>query len=244
MLTQETSVLPGRLSTSGPASTSIKQHSPSLPARPSVSPIWSSSKALSGGGGNLAVTGSMSWNGGTISGFGALTIDAGAVLGLSSGEVVTTETLSGVNLQNAGAVSLVGNSANGLQLKNGAQVVNAAGASFTILTRGSITSDGTATTFINEGSLIDSASSIGQTTIDPSFTQTSSGTTMVIVNSLRLAGGGSPVSNDGSVTVESGGTLAIATDYDQIGGATTLANGTFSGGNVDIQGGAGWHGRG
>ncbi len=195
--------------------------------------------AITGAGGNLTVTGSMFWYAGTISGFGTLAIAGGATLELSSGYDVETETLNGVTLDNAGAATLIGNGGQGLALQNGAEFVNEPGASFTILTACPITSDGTATSFTNEGSLIDSASAIGQTIIQPSFTQTSTGTLVVDARKLILQGGGSPVTNAGNITVESGGTLAVSTDYDQTAGSTTLLQGTVSGGNLNIQGAPG-----
>ena len=39
------------------------------------------------------------------------------------------------------------------------------------------------------------------------------------------------------MTIESGATLAASTDYDQTAGSTTLFNGTFSGGNLNIEAG-------
>ena len=195
---------------------------------------------LSGGGGNLTVTGSMVWNGAAaISGFGTLTIASGAVLHLSTGFFLGTETLNGVKLDNAGVATLVGavGSNNGLALENEAEFVNEPGGSFTILTSGPITSDGTATAFINQGNLIVPATAIGQTVVQPAFTQTTTGTTVVNVSGLTLEGGGSPVTNAGNVTVESGGTLSVSTDYDQSAGSTTLFYGTFSGVNLNIAGG-------
>ena len=195
---------------------------------------------LSGGGGNLTVTGSMVWNGAAaISGFGTLTIASGALLHLSTGHYLGTETLNGVELDNAGTATLVGaiGSNNGLALENGAKLINEPGATFTILTSGPITSDGTVTAFINQGNLIIPVTAAGQTIIQGAFTQTSTGTTLVVASDLSLIGGGSPVTNAGNVRVESGGTLAFSTDYDQTAGSTTLIHGTFSGGNVNIDGG-------
>ena len=49
--------------------------------------------------------------------------------------------------------------------------------------------------------------------------------------------GGEPVRNSGVVTLASGTILAALTDYDQTAGSTTLFYGTFSGGNLNIEGG-------
>ena len=62
--------------------------------------LYDSGGVLTGGGGDLTVTGSMNWDGGTISGFGTLTIASGASLSLWD------VTLDGVTLDNAGAATL------------------------------------------------------------------------------------------------------------------------------------------
>ena len=63
---------------------------------------------LIGGGGSLTVTGSMTWGGGTISGFSTLTIAAGASLTLGDPSSADTEVLDGVTLDNAGSTTLAG----------------------------------------------------------------------------------------------------------------------------------------
>ncbi len=186
---------------------------------------------LTGGGGDLTVTGSMFWRG-RISGFGTLTITSSAALSLWD------VTLDSVALDNAGAATLASYSGYALALEDGADLVNEPGASFTILTGGLISSDGTAISFTNEGSLFDPATAVEPTTIQPAFSQTSTGTTVVTDSELSLAGGGSPVTNAGNMTVESGGTLAVSTDYDQSAGSTTLEFGSLDGGNVNITGGS------
>ena len=197
---------------------------------------------INGGGASLTVTGAMNWYSGTITGFGSLDIPSGATLELNSDPYAyTTETLDGVVLDNAGTATLAlasNNSNFGLALENGAGVNNQAGASFTFLTIASIFSDGTATFFTNAGNLIESATAVGQTIIQPAFTQTSTGTTVVDASDLSLEGGGLPVANAGNVTVESGGALAVSDDYDQTAGSTTLLSGTFSAGNLNVEGGA------
>ncbi len=200
---------------------------------------------LSGGGGNLTVTGSMTWdNHGTISGFGTLTIASQASLAMGDTAVAYPETLIGVALNNAGETTLSspvngGLPYVGLVLESNAVFNNEPGASFTFLTGALITSDGSATAFINQGNVIQAAVASGQSSfMQPAFTQTSTGTTVVTDSELNLVGGGSPVTNAGNVTIESGGTLSVSTNYDQTAGTTTLHYGTFSAGNLNIEGGA------
>ena len=93
----------------------------------------------------------MTWTGGTIAGFGALDIAAGATFS-ASGAIGQDETLDGVELKNAGAASLSpGTTLRGLVLDNGAGIDNQAGASFSFLDDGTVYSDASATYFTNEG---------------------------------------------------------------------------------------------
>ena len=64
--------------------------------------------SLTGGGGTLTVTGSMTWNGGTISGFSSLIIPSGASLALGYYRAGYIDTLQGVPLQNDGTTTLGG----------------------------------------------------------------------------------------------------------------------------------------
>ena len=66
------------------------------------------------------------------------------------------------------------------------------------------------------------------------------GTIDVRSGNLELGGsfpGGIPVTNAGNVTIEAGASLTVLSDYDQTAGSTTLNGGTFSGGNLNNQGG-------
>ena len=110
------------------------------------------------GGASLTVTDSIDWIGGTLTGFGALEIPQTATLLLSSG--ANSETLDGVELQNAGAASLsLGNfccGPIGLVLVNGAGVDNQSTGSFAFESNGGtplISTDPSATYFDNEGSI-------------------------------------------------------------------------------------------
>src|SRR5208283_5238123 len=82
---------------------------------------------LNGGGGDLTITGSMTWNGGAISGFGTLSIPAAATLTLGDPGAADTEVLNGVSLKNAGSATLAGlfgHGSGGLSLQSGASVEN------------------------------------------------------------------------------------------------------------------------
>ncbi len=162
--------------------------------------------------GALTVTGSMNWAAGTISGFGTLDIASGATLSINSGGSYETETLNGVVLENAGAVTVGGplSSIFALALENGAGIDNQATGSFSMEPSFagatgpviSITSDASATYFTNEGSLTQPAATAnGSTVIKPAFTQTASGTTSVQEGYIDWSDGGTV---SGSITGAAG----------------------------------------
>jgi hypothetical protein len=151
---------------------------------------------LTGGGGDLTVTGTMSWVGGTLSGFSSLSIAAAATLNLGQQGAQVSEVLGGVTLDNAGAAALTGG---GLDLLDGAAVDNQPTGSFTSNAFG-ISGDGT-TSFLNEGTLTGYS-----LTILPVFTQTSTGLTAVEAGTLQIAGGGTI---SGPITVAAGTTLYL-----------------------------------
>jgi hypothetical protein len=201
-----------------------------------------------GGGASLTVSGAMSWDRGTITGSGTLDIASGATLNLNNGDSSAIETLDGAVLDNAGAVTMSDGNAccpqDGLTLQNGAGIDNQAGGSFTFLStaangqnaREIIFSDGSATFFTNAGTVIQTATVPNVdngSVIDPAFTQTANGTTLVQVGALSL---GSPATNSGTVIVSSGTTLSVGT-YTQTAGSTVLNGGTINGGSLSINGG-------
>ncbi len=209
-----------------------------------------------GGGASVTVTGSMIWGGGTITGFGALDIANGATLDIG-GYGDNAETLDGVVLENAGAATLAATNSDartvGLALENGAGIDNQATGTFSFPTNYSlpsnaqITSDGSATFFTNEGTLIQPAANAGQTSILPAFTQSDGGTTSVQAGSMSLSDVGtvngsitgaagtnlyfdgntitfsadSSIDTGGSVTFYPGAVVTEAGDYD-VSQATTV----------------------
>jgi hypothetical protein len=175
------------------------------------------------GAASLTVTGSMTWDGGGVTGLGVLDIPSGATLNL--GLINGGGGLDMGELKNAGTVTLAtGTTSDELALSNGAGVDNEPGGSFVFQTDGSVSSDGSATYFINEGSLSGSSSQV----IQPAFTQTASGTTFVQTGQLALQ---STATNAGTVTIASGASLGVGT-YTQTAGATVLNGGTINGGSL------------
>ena len=152
--------------------------------------------------GKLTISGSMSWTGGTISGAGTLAAQNGLALG--DPNTNADEYLSGITLDNAGAATLSANTLNeGLVLTNGAVFDNQPGASLTIQTNIRVLGDGTGT-FINAGSLTQVQSVPAVTAIDPTFNQTSTGSTLIQGGGLLLRGGGAIT---GPITAAAGTTL-------------------------------------
>ena len=84
------------------------------------------------GGASVTVTGSMTWNGGSITGFGTLNIADGATLVISGYQ--NAETLDGVVLENAGTATMASTNSDartiGLALENGAGIDNQATGTF------------------------------------------------------------------------------------------------------------------
>ncbi|HKM52557.1 MAG TPA: Ig-like domain repeat protein, partial [Isosphaeraceae bacterium] len=192
---------------------------------------------LNGAGGtDLTVTGSMTWAGGTVTGFNSLAIGSQATLDLGDASVNANETLQGVVLQNAGAASFWGGNfgSYGLYLQDGAGIDNQPGGSFTILNNATIYSDGSATYFSNAGSLTQVAGAVGNSVIQAAFTETASGTTSLQGGTLSLL---STAANSGTVTVSSGTTLSVGS-YTQSAGTTVLNGGSINGGPLSIDGGA------
>jgi len=190
--------------------------------------------------GTLTVSGSMTWVGGTVSGGGSLVIANGATLNMS-GFGGNDVTLDGVVLENAGAATLTVTNccAFELALENGAGIDNKSTGSFAFVPAenneaAEITSDGTATFFTNEGTLSQPSGTMGQTIIEPAFTQTATGMTSVQTGQVTLQ---STATNAGMVTVTSGATLGVGI-YTQTAGITALSGGTISGGSISINGGA------
>ena len=160
---------------------------------------------------SLTVGGATTWSSGTITGSGAVTC-AGALTLLGDGDPIhpAIEDLDGATLDNAGAASATYGSL--LYLSDGGVFDNRPGASFTVEVYpfsgefGPITSDGSQTAFINEGTFIDDAND----TLDISvpFDQTATGATQVQAGFLSLLDGGSisgPVAVDASATSTSRG---------------------------------------
>ncbi len=189
---------------------------------------------LSGDGGDITVTGSTTWDGGTISGFRTLSIPAAATASLGEPDGLFTEFLDGVTLDNAGTATLsdVGYPTGySLGLGNGAGVDNQPGGSFTFLTTTAILSDGTATFFKNEGTLTQAGGVGSDGNINVPFNNT--GSVAVQQGTLGLT----DATNSGTVAVASG-TVVSANTYTQTAGATVLNGGTINCGALSIDAGA------
>jgi hypothetical protein len=189
---------------------------------------------LSGGGGDLNVTGSITWQGGMLDGFRTLRITASASLTLGDQAGADTEVLRGVSLKSAGSVTLAGpygHGGAGLSLEDGASVDNQQGSSFTVVSSAQISSDGSAIVFANEGTLVPDLSDSGTSTFTVPLINT--GSVNVQQGTLNL----STATNSGSVTVATGASLG-ANGYTQTAGTTALNGGYLNGGTYNIIGGA------
>ncbi len=158
--------------------------------------------------GTLTVTGTMDWTGGTILGGGTLSIPAGATLTLGDPSAADTETLDGVALDNAGALTLY---AGALELDSGASLDNQATGTVTIAEAMNIVGDGSPDeAFTNAGTFIFDPSGRGYITVV--FDQAATGSTTIEEGTLILGtsilNGGQTIS--GLVTVDAGARCSIS----------------------------------
>ena len=158
---------------------------------------------------NLTASGPMTWSGGTITGGGTLAARGGLrLVGPSSN--LTSETLDGAVLENAGTTTLSSryfDTTYGLVLENGAVFDNQGSGSFTFQDSGVVSGDSTSR-FVNEGAITVPVSVQGTypAVIDSPFTQTSTGSTAVEAGTLILGAGGAV---GGQITVDTGATLYL-----------------------------------
>ena len=110
-------------------------------------------------------------------------------------------------------------------LRTARRVDNQASGSFTFLTNGLVSSDGTATYFTNEGSLIQVPGAVSNSTIEPSFTQTATGTTSVQGGGLEFVGGGTV---DGTIS----GSAGTHMEFDGASWSFASSSSISSGGSV------------
>ncbi len=169
---------------------------------------------------SLTVTGSTDWTGGTITGGGTLTAQGPLTLGDPNQSDV--EVLDGATLVNLGAATIatLNSSYYGLWLYDGATFDNQTGASFTFLTNARIYSDGTGTTFQNDGAVVQSAAATDSSLVYAVFDQGSTGTTLVQGGTFEIVGNSTFA---GTVEATGGGAVVMTTV------PTNLAGGTLTG---------------
>jgi hypothetical protein len=192
--------------------------------------------SVDGGGGDLTVTDSMTWDNGLIAGFGTLTISSPATLSLDG-----PESLDGVALDNHGTATWSGGT---ISAADGAVFNNEPGATFDAQSDDTfgwnqtgavpIFNNLAGATFIKSGGTGPSGTYMG-------LVFNNNGTVILPSGTLKLGGsfpGGQPVTNAGNVSIGPGATLVAYGDYDQMVGSTSLSSGTFFGGNLNVQGGS------
>lgn len=174
-------------------------------------------------GGTLAATGSLtvvatgsSWQSGSLSGSGRLTIASGSDLAINGPDV---KTLDGQALSNQGAITWSGGT---MSTGNGATITNQAGATFTTSFDGTLAYyiGGNRTVFTNNGTFTKSAGT-GVTDLQSTFNN--SGAVNVNTGSLQLSGGGS---SSGSITLASTSNLRLTGDYEFASGSSVNGPGS------------------
>jgi hypothetical protein len=169
------------------------------------------------GAGNLTVTETMMWSGGTMTGTGSTAIAAGATLALSGN---AAKQLGTRVLSNAGTVTWTG--AGTLLLSSGAVINNLAGALFEVQNDTSIAYySGERPTFTNAGTFRKTVGT-GTTTIVSAVTFNNSGTVEVLSGTLAIAAGGS---SSGVFTVAAGSAVTFTGSYTLDNGSNLLGAG-------------------
>jgi hypothetical protein len=194
---------------------------------------------------NLVVTGMLTLVGGILDTTGTTDAEGGITI-----EAFAPSSIGAIleygTLDNYGTATWTGGT---IIANNGAVFNNEPGASFNAQFDDSFLWSG----FVSAGAgAVPTFNNLAGATFVKSGGTGSSGTQMGVVfnnagavnlqsGTLQLGGsfpGGQSVTNSGTVTIEPGTILAALSDYDQTAGITTLNGGTFSGGNLDLQGGA------
>jgi hypothetical protein len=174
------------------------------------------------GVGNITVTGAFNWTGGTLSGLGNLIVTGTTTLSGSNGRTLDTRTL-----ENAGTATWTGSG--GVSFANDAVWNNDSGAVLDVQSTGTFSGAGT---FYNVGS-VTKTTGTGTANINVAFYNQGS----VDVETGRL-NFGNGVTNTGTVTLGSSGTVGVSGgSYLQNGGTTSLNGGTLLAGTVDVEGG-------
>ncbi len=178
----------------------------------------------------LTVTGPLTWIAGTLSG-GTITAKGGMTLGVTDADY--NEILSGATLNNQGAATLANlDGSTGLELANGALFDNEAGASFTFLASELVYSDGSQTTFNNEGTVSQSSGVAGSSAIGTAFDQSATGGVDVEGGTLSFGDGGTIT---GSMTAEAGADLGFDGGTFNLDASSAITGaGTVSFGNCTV----------
>lgn len=174
------------------------------------------------GAGELRVTSSMNWTGGTQSGPGTTTVPAGsaATLGGSGSKILR----GGRTFNNSATVAVPGDGS--LFIDNGAVFNNLAGATFDVQTDADLEFfTGTPSTFNNDGTVRKSGGT-DVTEVDASLVFNSDGNLEIQSGTFRLRGGGI---NTGGVDVSSG----AAIEFNSVNPVATLQPGTSASGLGD-----------
>ena len=204
----------------------------SLNSTSAINNAFTISRGTLSGSGNLTVGGLLSWSGGTLWGSGQTIAQGG--LAISGGSAY--KFLDGYTLVNAGLGIWTGGDTSlyDIRFKNGAVLLNQAGATFDIQTDQDFEqSTGAAGAFNNGGTLLKSAGT-GTTEIEVVFNNT--GTVEVQSGTLRLDAGGT---SSGSFTAEASAVLAFSSGTHQLEvGSSVSAAGEvhFRGGTTDLNG--------
>jgi hypothetical protein len=219
------------------ADLSLSAGSLSLSGASSIGSTLTISGGTLTGAGDLTVTGLLTWTGGTMSGSGHTHVNGGMTISGSASKYLDQRTID-----NGGVITWSGGT---IGTGDNAVINNQAGATFDVQTDNAIGNNfgGGAAAFNNAGLLKKSA---GPGTAQFAYMLlNNSGTVDGQSGTLEFdlgSGSDGTVINTGTVNIDAGSAISIATSYAQTGGSTLLAGGALqstssSGLPVTINGG-------
>src|SRR5208337_4807271 len=182
--------------------------------------------------GRLTIAGTGTWQGGTMGGSGATVVLPGASFTIIS---VTTPTLNGRTLENAGTMSWMG----GNLIINGGVITNDAGSQFAVESPGSFSFGGGSPRFDNAGTLVTAAD---DTTAFVGVAFNNYGTVAIQGGTFSMSGGGMQAGNmpvpAGTTVNFAGGTFASSDSLSITGAGTLIVSGGTStlGGTINVTG--------
>jgi hypothetical protein len=186
------------------------------------------------GGGDVMITSTLIWTGGTMANTGSTTVATGATVTISGPD---GKALDGRTLNLSAGVTTTWTGTGDLALFDGAVINNAAGATFLVENNQTFANSGSVLGVINNAGTFQKTLSTGTTTVNAVFNNT--GTTDVATGTLLIDADG--VATGGAFTVENAANLSFSVYWYFIDSASSITGAgsvtfVFSFTSIDIAG--------